>query len=145
MDQKVTSDIAHDMDEMAVKRAALAKAMKDTGIKDGQRPTKSQQEAMQNSMMEAMLPRMKKEMLADENMMRFGYECLGKADTLKEANVCTDKANAMGGEQEEPFDEWSPASKKEILGFLDRYLNVMIPCIKKAQTMQAAQQCIPQE
>ena len=94
---------------------------------------------------EAMLPRMKQEMMADEEMMRFGYKCLNKANTLKEANVCNDKTNAMSGETEESFDEWSPATKKEVLGFLNQYLNKMLPCIKKAQTMQAAQQCMPRE
>jgi len=145
MDTKAKTDMAKDMDEMALKKEAFAKAKRDAGIKEGERGTQAQQKQMQESMMEAMLPRMKQEVMADEKMMRFGYECLSKADTLKEANVCNDKANAMGGEPEEPFDDWSPATKKEVLGFLDQYLNIMLPCVKKAQTMKAARQCMPQE
>jgi len=145
MDKNAQSKSAQASEDMAALGASMAAAMQSAGISKGERPTQSQQEAMENSMMNAMLPRMKQEILQDEKMMRFGYECLSKADTLKEANVCTDKANAMGGETEEPFDEWSPATKKEVVGFLDQYLNVMVPCIKKAQTMQDTKQCMPQE
>lgn len=145
IDKKAQSDSAQAGEDMAALGASMAAAMQSAGIKEGERPTQAQQESMENSMMNAMLPRMKQEILKEEKMLRFGYECLSKADTLKEANVCNDKVNAMGGEAEEPFDEWSPATKKEMLGFLDKYLNVMVPCIKKAQTAQDAKQCMPQE
>jgi len=143
MDTNAKTNMAKDMDEMALKKEAFMNAMSDAGIKEGQKPTSLQIETMMNS--SSMLPHMKQEMMADEKMMRFGYECLGKADTLKEANVCNDKANAMGGEPEEPFDEWSPATKKQTLGFINQYLNEMLPCVKKAQTMQAARKCMPRE
>ena len=146
MDAKQNAKMSEEMDEMALKRAAYTKAMKDAGVKAGQTPTEAQQEAAFKAMMggnDGMLKHMKQEVLSNEEMMRFGYKCLSKADTLKEANICNDKANAMGGESEEPFDVWNPATKKEVLGYLDQYLKVMVPCVKKAQTMQAAQQCMP--
>ena len=145
MDAKVKIDTAKDMNEMAEGKSVFEKAMRDAGIKEGQRPTKVQQENLEESMMKAMLPRLKQEIMADEDLMRFGYKCLGKANTLKEANVCNDKTNAMSGETEEPFDEWSSATKKEVLGFLDQYLNEILPCVKNAETMKAAQKCMPTE
>ena len=145
MDKQAKAEAAKSSDDMAELRKVMATAAKNAGIKDGERATQTQEEAMKSSMMEAMLPRMKQEILSEEKMMRFGYECLGKADTLKEANECNNKTNAMSGEQEEPFDEWNPETKKEILGFLDQYINEMVPCIKKAQSMQDAEQCMPQE
>ncbi len=145
MDKKAELEAAQASEQMAELGNVMAAAAKDAGIKEGERPTKAQEEAMKNSMMEAMLPRMKKEILSGEKIMRVGYECLGNADTLKEANECNDEMNAMSGETDEPFDEWSPKTKKETLGEFDQYLNEMVPCIKKAQTMQAAQQCIPHE
>ena len=145
MDKQAAVEAEQASEQMAELGNVMATAAKDAGIKEGQRPTKVQEEAMKNSMMEAMLPRMKKEILSGEKIMRVGYECLGKADTFKEANECNDEMNAMSGETDEPFDEWSPKIKKETLGEFDQYLNKMVPCIKKAQTMQAAQQCIPHE
>jgi hypothetical protein len=142
MDKKAQINSEKSSQEMAEIRDVMVEAAKNAGIKEGERPTKAQEEAMSNSMMEAMLPRMKQKMLAEEEMMRMGYECLNKADTLKEANVCNDKVNAMGGEAEEPFDEWSPKTKKESLEFLNKFLNEMIPCVKKAKTMPEARQCM---
>ena len=95
-------------------------------------------------MMDAMWPRMKNKILAEGKMVRFSRECLGNANTLKEANVCNDKANAMSGEPEDPFEEWSPASKKKMLGFMDQGIERM-KCIEKANSMQDMQQCMPQE
>jgi len=145
MDKQAEVKAAQASEDMADLRNRMAEAAKDAGIKEGQRPTKSQEEAMRNSMMEGMLPRMKKEILSGEEIMRVGYECLNKADTLKEATACNDEMNARSGHTDEPFDEWSPKTKKEILREFDQYLNEIVPCIKKAQTMQAAQQCLPQE
>ena len=145
MDKKAEVEASQTSEQMAELGNIMAAVAKNTGIEEGQKPTKAQKEAMKNSMMNAMLPRMKKEILSGEKTMRFGYECLGKADTLKEANKCNDEMNAMSGETDELVDEWSPKTKKETLREFDQYLNEMIPCIKKAQTMQAVQQCMPQE
>lgn len=145
MDKQAKAELAKSSEDMAELRKAMATAAKDAGIKEGGKATQTQQETMKSSMMQAMLPRMKQEILGEEKMMRFGYKCLAKADTLKEANECNNKANAMSGEQEEPFDKWNSETKKETLGFFDQYLNEMLPCIKKAQSMQDARQCMPQE
>ncbi len=145
MDKEAEAEATQGSKDVAEMRNVMAAAAKDAGIKEGERPTQTQEEAMKNSMMEAMLPRMKQEILSGEKIMRSGYECLSKADTLKEANKCNDEMNAKSGETDEPFDEWSPKTKKEILSEFDQYLNEIVPCIKKAQTMQTVQQCMPQE
>ncbi len=143
IDKKVKTDRAQDMDEMALKRAAFAKAMKDADIKDGQRPTKVQEQAMKNSMMGAMLPMMKKEILSEEKSVRFAKECLEDADTLKEANSCNRKLNEMSGESEEPFTSWNKQEKQEVMKEIDQYLDVVLPCVKKAQSAQMMQMCMP--
>ncbi len=145
MDKKANVDAEQSSQDMTEMMSVLATAAKDAGIQEGQQPTKVEEDAMKNSMMEVMLPRIKQGILAEEETMRLEYECLDKADTLKEANACNDQMNKMSGETDEPFDEWSPNMKKEILGEFDQYLNEMLPCIKKAQTMQAVQQCMPEE
>ena len=145
MDKKSKAESAQAGEDLAALGASIATAMQSAGVKEGERPTQAQEEAMKNSMMEAMLPRMRKEILSEEKIMRSGYECLTKASTLKEANKCNDIMNKESGETDEPFDEWSPKTKKETLGLFDQYLNEMVPCIKKAQTMQAVQQCMPEE
>ena len=144
MDKKSEVEAAQGAEEMAALGASMATAMQSAGIKEGERPTETQQKKMEESMMDAMFPRMKKQILEEGKVLRFGRECLGNANTLKEANACNDKANAMGGEPEEPFEEWSPASKKKMLGFMDQGIESM-KCIEKAQSMQDMQQCMPQE
>jgi hypothetical protein len=123
----------------------MAVAAKDAGMKKGQKPTKAQEEAMKDSMMTAMLPRMKQKFLEEEKMMTFAYKCLNKANTLKEANICSKKASEISGEADEPFNEWTPKTKKETLHFLGNFVNKAIPCVKKAQTMQEIKLCMPNQ
>ncbi len=144
-DKKAELEAIQASEQMAEIRDSMVAAANEVGVKEGENPTKVQKDAMRNSMMDALLVRIKKEILPGEKMMRFGYECLDKADTLKEANKCNDQMNAMSGETDEPFDEWSPKTKKKILGEFDQYLNEIVPCVKKAQKVQAVQQCMPQE
>ena len=130
--------------DMAELRKRMEDAAKSAGIKEGERPTKAQEEKMKEAMMVGMLPRIKQKILSQEKMMRFAQECLSEADTLKEANKCNHKTNTMSGIEEEDFDEWNPKAKKEMLALLDQGFQVM-ECVKKAQSMDAVQQCMPQE
>ncbi|WP_415408119.1 hypothetical protein ACLHDG_06135 [Sulfurovum sp. CS9] len=145
MDKKAEGEAEEAAKAMEDLHNRMAESAKSAGIKEGERATKAQQKKMQDAMMTGMLPRMKKQFLEGEEIMRFGYKCLKKADTLKEANQCNDEMNTRSGETDELVDEWSPKTKKEILGEFDQYLNEIVPCVKKAQTMQAIKKCIPEE
>lgn len=144
MDAKEQKQAQQGAEEFAAMMGVMAGAAKSAGVKSGEEPTKAQQKSMEDAMMSVMLPRMKQEMLSQEKALRFGKECLAKADTLKEANECSHKMDEMSGEEEEELTEWNPEIKKEALGFIDQGLQVM-ECVDKAQTMNAVKQCMPQE
>jgi len=141
MDKASKTETEHAADEMETMRKAMKNAAEQAGIQAGKKPTKAQEQTMEEAMMAAMLPQIKQKIAKEEKVMQFGYSCLKQADTLKEANLCNQKANAMGGEPEAPFDEWSPKTKKETLDFLEKFLRETLPCMKKAQTFQALQSC----
>lgn len=144
MDAKGDVQATKNSEDMAALEASLATAMQGAGVAKGSTPTKAQEKDIKASMMSAMLPRMKEKFISQEKVMLFGKECITKADTLKEANVCNEKANKMSGENEEPFDSWNPKIKKDILNSLDKGL-AGIACMKKANSMDAVQKCMPQE
>lgn len=130
--------------EMVELGKTMAAAEKDAGIKEGQRPTKAQEKAMEASMQNAMFPRMKQKFLAHGKALRFGKECLSDADTLKEAKICTHKMDEMRGESSNPEDElrdWNAKTKKETLGFMEEGLKKM-KCVEKVNNMQDMKQCM---
>ena len=122
----------------------MAGAMQSAGVKKGEKPTEAQEKAMGDAMMASMLPRAKQQFMDQEKLMLFGKECLAKADTLKEANVCSRKMDEMSGIEDEDFTEWNEKIKKEMLGEIDEGL-ASIECVKKAQTMDAIKQCMSGE
>ncbi len=131
--------------DMAAMGTAMATAMQSAGVKSGDTPTKAQEKKMENTMMNAMFPRMKKEMLAESKSLEFAKGCLEKADTLKEANACEEKMDAMDSEPSDPEDKlkkWDAKTKKETLGFIDQALKRM-ECAKNANNMQEMRQCMP--
>ncbi len=133
--------------DIAALMGALAGAAKTAGVKAGEQPTKAQEQSMEDAMMASMLPMMKKKMLAEEQVLQMAKECLGKANTLKEANICEDKMDEMSGEGGDPEDklkEWDDETKKETLGFIDQGLAGM-GCIKKAETMDQMKACMSGE
>lgn len=144
MDTKNAAQAEKSAQEMMGLRKRMIEASRNAGIKKGQSPTKEQTDNMVNSMMTGMLPMMKKKMLSQEKIIRFGKECFGNANTLKEANLCSQKANAMSGDNEPDLEEWNSQTKKELMKSMDEGL-VAMECIKKAQTMDAAQRCMSQE
>lgn len=131
-------------EDMAAIGAAMATARQNAGIKEGEEPTSAQTQDMIKAMQQSMFPRMKEQFLAQEEILIFGKKCLSKANNLKEANICNQKTNAMGEEQEEDFDEWNPTIKKEILGFIDEGLEMM-KCMKDAKDSDDIQKCMPKE
>ena len=68
MDKQAEVEVEKSSEDMAELRNVMATAAKDAGIKEGERPTQAQEEVMKNSMMEAMLPRMKQEMFRGWSM-----------------------------------------------------------------------------
>ncbi len=144
MDKQSKIDLKKGREELSELKIAMATAFKSAGIKDGEIPTEAQSISLQESMMSAMLPKIKAKALKEEKILRMGYNCIKDANTLEEANVCNDKANALSNEQEEPFTEWNPQMKKKILGFLENFLNEISPCIKKANSMQELKSCSPE-
>ena len=144
MDKKSEAQAAQAGEDMAALGALMAGAMESTGVKKGEVPTEDQEKAMGDAMMASMLPVMKQKMLSQEKMLQFGKKCLTKADTLKEANVCSRKMNEMSGEEDDDLTEWDEKTKKEILGFIDQGL-AGTECVKEAQTMDAVKQCMSEE
>jgi len=142
MDKQSEVQLKKAVEEMAEMKASMDAAKKSADIKDGEKITKSQEKKMEDAMMDALWPQIKKKILTEGKILRFSRECLGDANTLKEANICVDKANAMGGEHEESFEEWSPASKKKMLGFMDQAIE-RLGCMEKANSMKEMQQCTP--
>lgn len=144
MDNKDEVNVLNTSKDMALMKASMADAMANVGVAKGETPTKAQSQDILESMQKSMLPQMKEQILAQESILIFGKECLGKADTLKEANLCNQKANKMSNEEEEDFEEWNPEIKKEILGFISQGI-LQMDCIKKAKGMNEIQKCMPQE
>lgn len=134
-------------EEMAELGNVMATAMQSAGVKNGERPTKAQGKKMEDAMLDAMWPRMKKKILAEAKALEIAKACFSDAGTLKEANTCSHKMDEMSGESSDPEDdltEWNAKTKKETLGFIDQGLKSM-ECAKKANSMQDMQQCMPQE
>lgn len=139
---KMDASTQEEAQQMQMMMGMMAAAAQDAGVQKGQRPNAQQQIQMQNSMMNSMLPQMKQEILSEEKTMRLAKECLGDAGTLKEANICNSKLNEMSGEEEEPFTSWNPEEKQQVMQEIDQYLNMVLPCVKRAQNAQAMQMCV---
>jgi hypothetical protein len=132
-------------DDFASMMGMFATASANAGIKEGQEPTALQEEKIKSAMMSAMLPKIKEDTLSQEKALLMGKECLGSADTLKEANRCNKKMdNMMGESNTEKFEKWDRATKREILDEIDRGLESM-QCIKRANSMKDIEKCLPKE
>lgn len=126
--------------QLAAMMGAMAAAAQDAGVKKGQQPSMEQMEAMQDSMRSSALPMAKQQILSEEPMFRKGRKCLEDADTLKEAKACEEKFG--GGDEDEPLTDWSAETQQSTLKEIDQYLNVIVPCVKKAQSMDGLEQCM---
>jgi hypothetical protein len=144
MDEKERKEAAQGAEALAAVMGAMAEATQSAGIKPGQKPTKAQEKDMENAMMSALLPQMKQKMLKEEEILLAAKECFGKADTLKEAKICSHNMDEPGDDEGDDLTDWSDKTKKETLGFIDQGLESMA-CVKKAETMDAIKQCMSQE
>ena len=145
MDKNSAVEAKETRKDMQKMRKISSQAMRDAGVKKGQRPTKKQEKKIENAMMNAMFPRIKNKMLSQSKALEFGKECLESANTLKEAKVCTNKMNKMVGKRGDSdfeLESWDSKTKKETLKFLEQGIKSM-NCVKKANNMQELQACMP--
>lgn len=146
MDKRSAAQAKKSAENMKELTTMMATAVQSAGVQKGRSPTKIQEKKIENSMMNAMFPRMKREMLAESKALEFVKVCLEKADTLKEANACEEKMDTMSAEPSDPEDKlqkWDSKTKKETLGFINQALKNM-ECAKEANSMQEMRQCMPQ-
>ncbi len=130
--------------QLQQKRSAFDAAKRQQGIAPGTPMNPNQQKNVMNAMSMAMLPEIKRKILHQERTVAFAKQCFGAANTLQAANQCVDKGNQMFPEnREDHLTSWSAADKQKMLKEIDQF-EAAIPCIKKAQSMQAIQQCMPQ-
>lgn len=116
---------------------SLAKMAQDADMQKGQGSSAAQMEAMQK----IALPMAKREILSEEPNIRKGRECLEDADSLEEAKQCQEKFNSEG-ENVEFFTEWDEQTKQKTLKEMDYYIDAIIPCVNKAESMDALEQCM---
>ena len=144
MDAREKKEAEQGAEALAAAIGAMAAAAKSAGIKPGQQPTAAQKKDLENAMMAAMLPQMKKEAIADEKMMLEAKECFSKADSLEEAKACSKKMGYMGeesGDMDDGLEDWSANTKQEVLKSIDMGLE-NISCVKKVKSMDEMQSCM---
>jgi len=148
-----TITVEEQMDEMG-------KALKEGQEKIAANPNMSKEEqeevivsAIANSKgMQGQLEKLKNGMPKMLEAMKFGKECLTKADSKKEAKTCMEKVNTLiqesgMGEVEDDAEEdfsWSAEDKKSMLKDIDEGMKEMeksLPCIEKANNMMDLMQC----
>jgi hypothetical protein len=148
MDAQAEKQQAKESKDMGDLAKVMVAAAAQAGMTEGKAPSKDRQQAMEQAMQGMMLPMVKKRALAQEEMMRFGKKCLGAADTLEEANQCSQEAAikfpAIESNSDFSFEKWNPAVKKKVLSDIDQFLQAA-PCIKKANSMQQFEKCMPDE
>jgi len=129
--------------QLQQKRETFEKAKRQQGIAPGTPMNADQQNKVLEAMGNAMLPRMKQKILRQERAVVFAKRCFGAAETLQEANRCVDEGNRKFPQgHEDHLNSWSATAKQELLHDIQRF-EAAIPCIKRAQSMQAIQQCMP--
>ncbi|MEA1953194.1 MAG: hypothetical protein U9O24_02245 [Campylobacterota bacterium] len=147
MDKQSEADAQKGAEDIAALGASISTAMQNAGVKKGETPTQEQEGQIEEAMMKAMWPRMKKQFLEEEKMYLAAKSCFDSANTVKEANNCSHEMDAINGissDPEDDFKQWNEQTKKETLEFINQGLQ-NVSCIKKAQNMQAMKQCMPKE
>lgn len=144
LDKQADIKAAQDVQGIKEMKSRMTEAAKQVGVKEGESPTTAQGEAMMQNMQSAMFPKIKKNALQQVELMEFGKECLGAADTLKAANKCAKEANEKypSGDDMEVFEEWNPQIKQELLNDINSF-GSSLDCIKASTDMTALQKCMP--
>jgi hypothetical protein len=102
--------------------------------------TNSSIKSLPEDLANIIVPRIKEEILSQEDVIKFAKKCFEKSDTLKDANRCEKIISKKIGESSEPFEVWSQQTKKETLREIEKGLK-SIECIKKAKTMGDIDAC----
>ena len=133
---------AQDMAKMAEAMKAMGAAVQNSGM-DMHNPNTSPQaqQKLQNTMIDAMMPQMKQQILSQEKTLMFLKRCLTDANILVAAQQCVHKADEMMGESSEPLEKWDVRTKEETLQEIDRALDGAA-CARQAKTPQAMQHCM---
>lgn len=125
MRDKMSDEEKQEAEKAANYFLTLINAAKDAGVEDGHSPTREQELIM----MDAVFPLTKEEFLKKgKERVIFSKKCFSKANTLKKANECNQKANSISNFMEEDFTHWDEEKKKTTL----KNINQFIPCIENA-------------
>ena len=149
-DQKESSKNAKEMQDGMKAMAAAMGALKASGF-DMNNPnakmTKSQKKSMKDAAMTAMggedkmLAQTKKEILDEAKDLPEIKKCFQDANSVKEANICEQKADK---EDPEHHSTWNEKTQSKLLKEIELF-EKSIPCIEKASSFEALKQCIPDE
>jgi len=106
--------------------------------------TPKQEESMGDTMMSAMLPQMKKEIIEQEGIMTFARDCIQSASSLSEANECNRQVEKKLGEEIDKNDDikvWNDQEKSKILAEINEGLK-SVQCVKDASTVKDIKGCL---
>ncbi len=84
---------------------------------------------------------MKQDALKTDKSMSFARKCFKNADTLDDANICNKKVIEIDGKDQDDFQSWSKEDKSNLLGYIEKYLNKITPCIREAKTVREIGKC----
>ena len=149
-DKKASTKQAKEMQDGMKAIAAAMGALQNSGFdmaNPNAKMTAAQQKAVTDAAMaamggeDAMLENAKKEILSDAADLPGIKKCFQNADSVKEANICEQRANS---EDPEHHIKWNSAIKSKLLKEIDAFEKAL-PCIKKASTFAALRQCMPEE
>jgi len=141
MDLQEQKEARQSAEALATAIGAMASAARSAGVKPGEMPSPAQEKEMERAMMEALLPQMKQKILGEEKMLREARECFSRADTLKEAKICSRRMDKEAAEEDDGLNVWNDQARQETLGLIDRGLTGM-ECVKKAETVDQMQRCM---
>jgi len=149
MDAKQSVKTSQEMSDGAKAMTAAIGALKDSGF-DMNTPdakvSKSQEEAMKKAIIDAMggekamVEKAKQEILDEAKDLPEIKKCFQNANSVKEANICEQKADS---EDPEHLSAWNEKIKSKILKEITDF-EQSIPCIKKALSFSALKQCMPE-
>jgi len=150
IDKKASAKNAQEMQDGMKAMAAAMGALQNSGFNMNDphaKPTQAQKKAMQNAAMSAlggeagMLAKTKKEIFDEASDLPEIKKCFENADSVKEANICENKADP---EDPEHHTKWNNAIRSKLLKEIDSF-EKSLPCIEKAASFAALKQCMPKE
>jgi len=150
MDREQSAKMSQGVQDAAKAMSAAMGALKESGF-DMNNPnakvSKSQEEAMKKAMMDAMggeetmVKKAKQEILDEAKDLPEIKKCFQNANSVKEANICEQKADS---EDPEHLSAWNEKIKSKMIKEITDF-EKSIPCIKKASSFSALKQCMPEE